>query len=77
MSGSFEDRVKLRVYLVRHRVNGKLNEPQQAAWDALNEVDDLVHILKLVRQEVVTLDRAIEVDMMIRRNSPNWAVKRG
>ena len=76
MSGTFEDRIKLRAYLARNRVNGKMNGPQQAAWDALNEVDDLVHLLRLVRKHGMSLEREIEIDLVLKRNSPDWKSKR-
>jgi hypothetical protein len=69
MSGRYETWMKLRAYLTRGRVNGEFNEPQQAAWDALNEVEDLVRLLKLIRRHGMTPDREFEMDSVIKRNS--------
>lgn len=71
----FEDQMKLRSYLAKHRVNGKLNGLQEAVWGTLNELQDLVHELKRIQAHGLTPQMLAEIDLLVARNSPGWASK--
>lgn len=47
---TYEARQKLRAYLARARAKGLLSEAQDATWWALNEIDDLVALLKRIER---------------------------
>jgi hypothetical protein len=66
---TFEARQKLRGYLSKQRVNGTLNEPQEAAWWALNELEELVKLLKKIQSHGLNATTQIEIQELVRRNS--------
>jgi len=66
---TWESRQRLRGYLSRKRTKGPLNEAQEAAWWALNEIDDLVDLLKSVQRVGLTPEVRAGVDAMVKRNT--------